>query len=136
MPFVLDSSVALAWVLPDERHDEAEKLLHRLTHDTAIVPAVWTLEIVNVLALAVRNGRLPRTQVDASVVQLHRLPIAIDPTPPDQSMDAILKLAEDLRLTAYDASYIECAVRTKLSFATLDKKLRSAAIKYGVDVLL
>ena len=33
MPFVLDSSVALAWVLPDESGTAADSLMERLLND-------------------------------------------------------------------------------------------------------
>ena len=49
MPFVLDSSVALAWVLPDEANPQLDHVCDRMADDIALVPPVWLLEIGNAL---------------------------------------------------------------------------------------
>ncbi|AXC11496.1 hypothetical protein ACPOL_2172 [Acidisarcina polymorpha] len=49
--------------------------------------------------------------------------------------EATKKLAEKHRLTAYDAGYLELALRSALPLATLDDALRRAARLEGVSVL-
>ena len=55
MAFVLDCSVALTWILPDEANAAADALSERLTHDVALVPSIWPLEVGNVLVTALRR---------------------------------------------------------------------------------
>jgi len=56
MPFVLDCSVALAWVMPDEDDEHADALLDRVLQDTAVVPEIWPLEVSNVSRNMQRNS--------------------------------------------------------------------------------
>ena len=41
MPFVLDASIAAAWFLPDEQHDDADALMTDLRSTPAIVPSLF-----------------------------------------------------------------------------------------------
>ena len=79
MPFVLDSSVALAWVLPDESNPTLDSLFDTLASDVALVPPVWPLEIGNVLLGAVKQGRLTARDLSRLVDELRALPFEIDP---------------------------------------------------------
>jgi predicted nucleic acid-binding protein len=56
---------------------------------------------------------------------------------PDESSsyaDAALAVAEREGLTAYDAAYVDLALREKLVLATLDGPMRKAAEQFGVTV--
>ena len=52
--FVLDNSVTMAWCFTEEATELTEALLSRLSNltDTALVPALWLYEVVNVTELA------------------------------------------------------------------------------------
>ena len=56
--FVLDASVALAWCFEDENTTSARQILARLVTEAASVPAIWPIEVANVLALAERRRRM------------------------------------------------------------------------------
>ncbi|MCY0865400.1 MAG: type II toxin-antitoxin system VapC family toxin [Sulfobacillus sp.] len=73
--FVLDASVALAWCLPDETNAYADPVLHRLAHETALVPTIWPIEVTNALVVGIRQGRLTREQ---ALHLLNELPIEVD----------------------------------------------------------
>jgi predicted nucleic acid-binding protein len=75
MPFVLDSSVALAWVLSDEQSEAADPIAERLERDFAVVPAVWPLEILNALLMASRRARIGEESVQQLLAHLAALPI-------------------------------------------------------------
>ena len=55
--FVVDCSMAMAWLFHDEATSKTTALLNRLATETALVPGWWFIEITNVLALAERKGR-------------------------------------------------------------------------------
>ena len=59
---VLDASVALAWCFDNEATEAADHVLERVAHDTAAVPAIWHVEVANVLALAERRRRITRAR--------------------------------------------------------------------------
>ena len=135
MSFVLDSSVALAWVLPDEGNPYADALLERLIAEGAVVPPIWPLEIGNVLLVALRRGRIRQEELEAMVERLSRLPIEIDIEAIDHALAGVLLIAAQLGLTTYDAAYLDLAQRRNLPLATLDKRVRTACDTVKLQVL-
>ncbi len=135
MPFILDSSVALAWVLPDEGNVTLDALCDRLANDTALVPPVWPLEIGNVLLVAVKRGRLTTKDVKQLIAELRALPLEVDSHSTERALEDTLNLAKKYDLTTYDASYLELAMRRDLPLATLDSKLRQAGVSAKITLL-
>lgn len=133
--FVLDSSVALAWCFGDERTAALNDLENRLLTDTAVVPALWPFEVANVLMLASRKGRITSLDRDRFLAIFRGHPIAVDPDSTEVAMTATLRLADEQRLTVYDAAYLELAVRRSLPLATLDHNLRAASERAGIPLL-
>jgi predicted nucleic acid-binding protein len=133
--FVVDCSVAMAWLFNDEATPKTEALLNRLTTETALVPAWWFIEIANVLAMAERKGRITPTQSDAFIADLGKLGIERDDEAPNRAFTYLLALCRKHQLTSYDAIYLDLAVRHNLPLATLDEDLRKTAKKLGVRLL-
>lgn len=134
--FVIDCSVAMAWLFQDEATPRTSALLKRLATETAIVPAWWFIEIANVLAMAERKGRISPPQSDAFARNISALRIERDHGAPDRAFNQILALCRSHRLTSYDAIYLDLALRSSLPLATLDEDLRKAAKKLKVTVLV
>jgi predicted nucleic acid-binding protein len=135
MPFVLDSSVTLAWLLPDEGTEATDALADRLQDDYALVPAIWSLEVGNALLIASRRGRIKPDELDQMATALGSLPIEVEPPAGGRAVPGMVRLAADLGLTTYDASYLELAQRRGLPLATLDTKLREACNGLRLPVL-
>lgn len=135
MPFVLDASVTMAWCFDDEANPYANSVLDRLTEDTAVVPSLWALEVANVLLVAQRRGRVTHEQVREIAGLLSVLPIAQEVSQPVQVFANVLPLGEERGLSAYDAGYLELAIRLALPLATLDDRLREAAVASQVPIL-
>ena len=135
MAFVLDCSVALAWIIPDEASDDAASLLLRLQEEGAWVPELWSLELANALLTAKRRRRLDAPQIERVRRDLQALPIEVDTETHVRALGALLELADRRGLTVYDAAYLELANRRGLPLATLDKKLRSACRQSGIATL-
>ena len=135
MSLVLDSSVTLAWVYSAETTEEVAGVFVRVVESGAWVPALWRLEIANVLEMGVRKGRSDSTFRDAALADLALLPITVDPETDRQAWGATAKLAARHRLTLYDAAYLELARRRCLPLATLDNELRVAATAEDVPLL-
>ncbi|MGH2359795.1 MAG: type II toxin-antitoxin system VapC family toxin [bacterium] len=135
MPFVLDCSVALAWALPDEGASAADSVLDRLVQDMAVVPPIWPLEVGNVLLVALKRGRIPRSDFLQIVRRLKELPVLIDDDSTEHALSGTIELADQFSLTTYDAAYLELARRRSLPLATLDDRLRKACVSAGVAAL-
>jgi predicted nucleic acid-binding protein len=133
--FVLDCSVAMAWLFHDEATPKTATLLNRLATETAVVPGWWFVEIANVLAMAERRGRIMPAQSDAFIADLEKLGIEKDDEAPGRAFTHLLVLCRKYRLTSYDAVYLDLAVRRQLPLATLDDDLREAAGKLGLRLL-
>jgi predicted nucleic acid-binding protein len=118
--------------MPDEGSAETASLLDALTDGSAIAPDVITHEIRNVIVNALRSGRMKPGVVAALTRDLSDLPIIIA-GPGDTA--SVIELAHRRALTSYDASYLQLAISTRLPLATLDRRLRSAAVSEGVAIL-
>jgi predicted nucleic acid-binding protein len=135
MSLVIDSSVTLAWIYPEEATQNILQVFHRVTENGAWVPSLWWLEVANVLEMGVRRGRHDAAFRDASLSDLALLPIQGDPDTQAHAWGATLRLAERHRLTLYDAPYLELALRRGLPLASLDGDLRAAATTEGIHLL-
>ena len=126
---VLDSSVTMAWVLRDEQSTQADAALEQVAEIGGIAPALWWVEVRNVLVIAERRGRLTQEDTAAAVQAIDALCIHLDHAPDNASL---LQLARTHGLSAYDALYLELAIRQQRPLATLDRKLSAAAQAEGI----
>ena len=133
--FVLDCSVAVAWLFEDEARPETDALLDRAMESGALVPGLWRLEVGNVLTQAERRRRIDPSKVASYVDVLAELPIATDTETEERALREILALARQEHLTTYDAAYLEVAMRRGIPLATLDRALGQAARRVGVATL-
>ncbi len=137
MNFVLDASVTMTWLFGDAKvadRNYAQSTLEALKQadSHAEVPVTWGLEVSNVIARAEAKGLLLEAQSEAFLEMLSNAPIRADGATFAQALNSTLNLARRHRLSAYDASYLELALRSGLPLATLDADLAKAARKAGV----
>ena len=132
MSHVVDCSITLPWFLEDERTRFTDQILNAIHQVEYWVPAVWRLEMLNGLLMAERRKRIDRAWRIASVDQASRLKVRVDMAQP--GMAAVGTLAERHGLTAYDAAYLELAVRQRFGLITQDRELVRAADAEGLSV--
>jgi predicted nucleic acid-binding protein len=135
MPFVVDASLALAWHFDDEVSEYADRVLERLRQDRAVVPSIWPLEVANGLLVAERRGRLSPARVARAVDLFQELPIFVFEVGAQVALGSVLGLARAHELSAYDAAYLELAMREGLPLATQDDALRVAAERAGTPLV-
>ena len=136
MPWVIDCSLALAWVLPDEASLRAERFLAQLASDAALwVPGLWWYELSNALVMAQRRNRLAETERERALELFERLPIETDLHIGPELSARLQGLARRYGLSAYDAAYLDLAQRLGLGLATIDQPLTVAARKARITVL-
>lgn len=138
MNFVLDNSVAMLWLLPQSNvagADLANKVLDRLMTANAVVPSLWRLEAANVIGKCLSLNKISQAQASTFIALLEDLDIRIDAQTDQRALHDTLELARRYGLSAYDAAYLEVALRNGLPLATLDAKLDAAACQAGVVVV-
>jgi predicted nucleic acid-binding protein len=134
--FVLDNSIVMAWCFEDESSAMADAVLEQLQTKLAIVPAIWPLEVGNALLVAERRGRLSEADSAHFLTMLSALPIQSEIETRQRAMSDILFLAREHKLSSYDASYLDLAMREGVPLATLDKGLKRAANQCHVSLVL
>jgi predicted nucleic acid-binding protein len=132
--FVLDCSVTVSWFFEDEADAYAEAVEDSLASATAVVPALWHLEVANVLLVGERRKRTTTAKVTQFLTVLRILPITTDDETVSQAWTNTLNLARTHDLSVYDAAYLELAIRRALPLATLDDRLKDAAKAAGVEL--
>jgi predicted nucleic acid-binding protein len=130
--FVLDCSVTMAWYFKDEADDYANAVRTSLGTVGVVVPALWPLEVANILVLGERRKRSTEAEAGAWLKFMRRLPIRVDEETAARAWADILHVARGHGLSAYDAAYLELAIRLGLPLATLDDRLQAAAAAAGV----
>ena len=135
MEFVLDCSVAMGWCFEDQATPYTDGVLETLAGDQALVPSIWTLEVANVLLSAERNDRMKQADSARFLALLQSLPIAVERDSPQHVWNEVIHLGREYKLWSYDASYLELAMRSGSALETLDRKLKKAAEKAGVELM-
>jgi len=133
--FILDASIALAWCFEDEASPETSALLDRLGAESASVPQLWRLEIGNVLIQAERRNRLTEAKMLEFLGLLEEIHLDVDHSLDAKHHREIIRLARAHKLSTYDATYLELALRKGLPLASKDAALRQAAASLGLAVL-
>ena len=135
MNFVLDNSVTMRWFFGDGKPRElayAVKVLDAMKRASALVPATWGLEVANVIARAEAKALVTEARSGEFLEMLEGVDIEVDSATFEHALSDTLQLARRYRISAYDASYLELALRRGVPLATLDDDLQKAAKKAGV----
>jgi len=133
--FVLDASVAISWCFPGDPTENTPYIrwiLEALTVHDAILPELWAFEVANNIFVShSRRKRINEQQVAEYLELLQALPIQVE----SQSLWAnvgLEALARRWDMAAYDAAYLELALRKGLPLATTDGVLKEKAKAAGV----
>ena len=132
--WVVDASVALAWVFEDEARPETDALLDDAMFERVLAPSLWRLEVANALLTAQRRGRMSYETALDRFNWLMSLPLRIAAAPDRRDALNAFGWAQGHGLTAYDAAYLDLAFWSRAPLATLDRRLAGAARKAGVAI--
>ena len=132
--FVLDASVALAAFFEDEQDDYSLAVWRSMDAAQPLVPALWHVELANILARATKARRISPPALQACWQRLAAVGIRTVPVAADAAMWT--QRAADWGLSAYDACYLDTALRQRLALATRDRVLADAARRVGVPLYL
>ena len=130
---VLDCSVTMTWCFEDESREPTDALFKQVASGGAWVPAIWPLEVANVLLVAERSDRLTAERSTEFLTVLSHLNIRVDEDTTEHAFRDTTAIARRCRLSAYDAAYVELAARRSIPLATLDGRLQAAAQTLNVS---
>jgi predicted nucleic acid-binding protein len=134
--YVIDASFYAAAFLPDEKNEFTLNFFSAVKDDDAIyVPHLWWYETGNILKKAIMRKRIGYLEAQEIMASLSALHVITDSEFGGGYAKTLLKLAHDYDLSVYDAAYLELAVRKNAVFGTLDRNLKTAALKHGVEAL-
>lgn len=134
-PFVVDASVAVAWVHPAQSTVETDLMLGALGAGARVfAPAIWPLEVSNGLLALVRRGKLLEQRRLAALQQLASFAVSIDSEAPSLAWSTLPTLAATHGLSVHDAAYLELAMRRRVKLACKDGPLQAAAKRAGLTV--
>jgi predicted nucleic acid-binding protein len=132
---VLDASVMLGFLLPDEEHAIIAESFARVRQSGAVVPVHWYSEVANSMMYAVKRGRISAEYRDEAAELIGAFDIDYDPVSMTACFSETTQLALRHGLTVYDAAYLELALRANLPLASLDAALVRAARAEGVTLI-
>jgi len=127
---VLDASVAIKWVLPEQDsekalviRDEFQKQIREL-----IAPDVFPVEVAHALTRAERKGLITQDDVDAKMADIYlSAPILHDYIP---LLERAIEMAKQFRIGVYDCLYLALAEQEQCAFITADAKLKALSLPY------
>ena len=120
MKYVLDSSVALKWVLPEADSGKAIRLRDEYTNGIheLLAPDIFAPEIANGLASAERQGRIKTGESAIFLHDVFRAAPALHPTPP--LLLRAMAVAIATRRAVYDCIYLALAEAEGCELVTAD----------------
>ncbi len=134
MSLLIDASMAASWFIDDQRDPRPIAILDQVAVGGAIVPALFFTEFTESLLAACRKKRLTAEGIAHALQQFFSLPIEAEPPPDLPTALRIAALAQRHNISAYDAAYLEAALRRNIPLATHDRPLRAAAQSAGVKL--
>ena len=123
--YVVDASVAVALVLPDEPYYyHASALFERFAKEKLelVTVPLFIFEVCNALWKAVQRRRI---EFPAAVEAARRIAELRIPSRA-VSIEAMLDIAHEHKRTAYDAAYLALALQEKAPLVTADRRLYNA----------
>lgn len=130
----IDASVTLAWCFPDEASNYADSVLLALENQTVIVPTIWAVEITNALLVGERRKRIRQPEIRRFVDLLKGLSVVEERQKFAETVSNVLPLAREYDLSAYDAAYLDVAIRHEIPLATLDAAMQKACTAAGIEI--
>ena len=131
MAFVADNSVIVAWFVKSQANAYTSNILERAAAGEVIhVPLLWRQEFANAVVVLERRHRLKAADAAHAFSALADMNLATDREMVE--LGALADLPRRFNLSAYDASYLELAMRLRLPLACRDGPLKDALPKAGV----
>jgi len=128
MNVVIDTSALVAVIVGEPERD---RIVELTAGNTLIGPGSIPWEVGNAFSSMLKHDRLRLEEAHKGLTIFESIPVRY--TKPDFAHN--LKLAHQTNMYAYDAYFLDCAVRQKVPLLKLDRKLKTAAKNLNVVTL-
>lgn len=132
MELVLDCSVLCGFIFANQRTAYTLQVADTLRRQRGRVPSLCIAEISNVLRTQERRGHIQPKEAESLIEGIAALPLTVEDMTSMQQGAALLTLAREHLLSAYDATYLALAIRYGIPLATRDEALKRAAMTLGL----
>jgi predicted nucleic acid-binding protein len=128
MDIVIDTSALIAVIVGEP---ERKKIIEITTGNTLVGPGSIPWEIGNAFSAMFKQNRLAIDEARKGLVIFNSIPLRhIQP-----DFVNALKISKQTNMYAYDAYFLDCAIRHKAPLLTLDLKLKAAAQDLSVEIM-
>ena len=128
MDIVIDTSALIAVIVAEP---ERNKIIEITKGNTLIGPGSIPWEVGNAFSAMFKRNRISLKEAKKGLLIFSSIPVRyIEP-----DFVKVLHLSKETNIYAYDAYFLDCAVRHKAPLLTLDKKLKTAASNLKLDTL-
>jgi predicted nucleic acid-binding protein len=128
MDIVIDTSALLAVIIAEP---EREKIVKLTTGHTLIGPGSIPWEIGNAFSAMLKQHRLQLTAAQEGLGIFQSIPLRLVKI----DFNNAIAIAHQVKMYAYDAYFLDCAVRCMAPLLTLDQALKRAAIRLGIKIM-
>ena len=128
MPIVVDTSAVIAVIIDEP---EKRRIISVTRGNTLISPGSMPWEVGNAFSAMFKQKRITIEAAKKGFSIFQSIPLQF--ITPD--FVYALEVAEKANIYAYDAYFLDCAIRHRAPLLTLDNKLRIAATSLDIDVL-
>ena len=135
-PWVIDASVAGAWLTPEQHSDACDRHYSQARSQAGLyhAPNLWHWQVGQALLLACRGGGLPRAHYERGLELVAQAHVEIDAAPSLHRRSQVLRLAEAHQISYLDAAYLELVVRLNGTLLSRETPLLQAARACGIAV--
>lgn len=128
MDIVIDTSALIAVIVGEP---ERYKIIEITKGNTLIGPGSIPWEIGNAFSAMFKRDRLTIEEAQKGLLIFNGIPLRyIEP-----DFVKVLHLSKQTKMYAYDAYFLDCAIRHKAPLLTLDKKLKASAQNLNVETM-
>ena len=128
MDIMTDTSVLIAVILNEP---EKKAIIHATAGHNLVGPGLIRWEVANAFSAMFKRSRISLRTAQKALKVFDVIPIRYL----DVDFQHSLELAHDNNIYAYDAYFLDCALRNKTPFLSLDSQLINRARKIGIDIL-
>jgi len=128
MDIVIDTSALLAVIVAEPERDKIVKLT---SGHTLVGPGSIPWEIGNAFSAMLKQKRLGLVEAQQGMKIFNSIPLRLVRV----DLNNAISIAYETKTYAYDAYFLDCAVRHAAPLLTLDRALERAALKLGVKLM-
>jgi predicted nucleic acid-binding protein len=128
MDVIIDTSALIAVIVGEPERDRIIELTH---NNTLIGPGSIPWEIGNAFSAMFKQNRLSIDEIEKGLFIFDTIPLRY--LKPD--FVNALKISKQANVYAYDAYFLDCAIRHSSPLLTLDKRLKMAAKGFKIQIM-